>query len=102
MEIVIKMKTEDYQKVRELLLKDDTVSRASIVFKDVKEFGDEEGYYCYVSGLEEQCKKALELIKDEEGNMLAEEVEGEKKEKIIDKIKEEGDKADEAFGGIFG
>ncbi len=96
MEIVLSIKSENYAKVKDELLKDDAVSRASVQFKDAKMF-DGEGYYCYISGGDEQCKKALELTKE-----LAEEVEGEKKEKIISKIKEEGDTATEAFGGLFG
>jgi len=101
MELVLLIKSEDYPKLKDILLKDDIVSRASIQFKDGKEFG-KEGYVCYMSGLEEQCKKALELIKDENGKILAEEIKGKDKENIINKFKEEEDKAMEGFGGIFG
>ena len=96
MEIVLSIKSENYAKVKDELLKNDTVSRASVQFKDAKMF-DDKGYYCYISGGDEQCEKALELTKE-----LAEEVEGKKKEKIISKIKEEGNTATEAFGGLFG
>lgn len=96
MELLLLIETRNYSKVRECLLRDDIVSRASLIFKEAKVFGGEEGYYCYASGTEEQCKKVLELTKD-----LAKEIKNRKKEEIINKIKEEEDKANVAFGGIF-
>jgi hypothetical protein len=96
MEIVLSIETKNYHKVRDVLLKDPIVSLASIVFKEGKIIG-KEGYYCYISGLEEQCKKALELTKD-----LAKEAETKEREELISKIKEEENKAIEGFGGIFG
>lgn len=101
MDLLLQIKLENYPKVKDILLKDDVVSRASIKFKDAKEF-EKEGYYCYISGLEEQCKRALELIKDSKGNKLAEEVKGKNKEKVVNKFKEEEDRAMEGFGNIFG
>jgi hypothetical protein len=104
MEIVLHIESKDYAKVKEILLKDDIVSRSSMTFKEggiIKK----EGYYCYLSGTEEQCKKALELIneKDENGEEveLAKEASEEEKEELINKIKEEEDKAIEGFGGII-
>jgi nitrogen regulatory protein PII len=97
MEIVLLIETKNFQKVKDMLLKDDLVSRASIIFKEAKNYGGKEGYYSYVSGSKEQCKKALELTKD-----LAEEVKNKEKDNVISKIKEESEKANEAFGGIFG
>jgi hypothetical protein len=96
MEVVLQVETKNYQKVREILLKDDLVSRASITFREAKAYGGE-GYYCFISGLEEQCKKALEITKE-----LAKEIKKDEKEKLINKIKEEENKALEGFGGIFG
>lgn len=96
MEILLALKKESYQKVREVLLKDEIVSRASIVFKDGSVLG-KEGYYCYVSGTEEQCKRAIEMTKD-----LAEEVSGEEKKEVVNFIKAEENKANEGFGAIFG
>jgi hypothetical protein len=96
MEIVLHIETKNYLKLRDILLKDDLVSRASIILKEAKMYGGKEGYYCYISGSEEQCKKALELTKD-----LAEEVKNKEKDNFINKIKEESEKANEAFGGIF-
>jgi len=98
METVIKIKKEDLQKVKNVLLADDIVSRASVVFKDSKalEFeGDE--FYCYVSGLEEACEKAEELTK-EFGEVVPEDI----KTKVIEKVRGEESTAAEGFGAIFG
>lgn len=98
MEIVIEIKKENLQKAKEILLKDDVVSRATIIFKEAKALGfDNKNYYCYISGLEKQCEKAKELTKD-----IAELIENEKKDKIIEKIKQEENTALEGFGNIFG
>lgn len=96
MEILLKFERRDLEKIKDVLLKDDVVSRASIIFKEGKAIGEKD-YYCLISGLEEQCKKALELVKD-----MVEEVKNEKKDKIIKKVKEEEEKANEGFGLIFG
>lgn len=97
MEVVLLIETKNLAKVKDILLKDDVVSRASIVFKDAKIFGGKDGYYCYINGLEKQCKKAIELTKD-----LAKEAMEKEKQEVINKIKEEESKAMEGFGGIFG
>jgi hypothetical protein len=96
MDILLLIEAKDYQKVSEMLKKDEVVSLASLVFKDAKLFG-KEGYYCWISGLDQQCKKALELTKD-----LAKEITGKEKEEFIKKMKEEEEKAVEGFGAIFG
>ena len=97
MELLLAVESKNYSKLKDILLKDDIASRASLVFKEAKGFGPEEGYYCYVSGADEQCKKVLELTKD-----LTKEVKDKKKGEIISKIREEEDNASSAFGGIFG
>jgi len=102
MEIVLQVEGKDFAKFKEKLLADEIVNRASIVFKDAKQFGKEGGYLCIVSGTEDRCKRAIELSKDEDGNELATEVADKEKEEILKKIKEEEDKAIEGFGGIFG
>ena len=108
MEIVLHMKMDNYEKVKNKLLKDDLVSRASITFKEAKAVDEsKEGYYCYISGTDEQCKKALEMIKEKnpktgEESIYAEQVSGKEKNKVIERIKGEEEKASEAFGGIFG
>ena len=96
MEILIKIE-KDVEDVKRTLLDDDTVGRGSILFREASSLGiGEKCYYCLISGTEEQCDKAKMLIKDR-----AEIVEGEEKEKIIQKIKAEEDAAAEGFGSIF-
>jgi len=99
MDIVIHSEGDNYRKLKEKLLSDDFVNRASISFKDAKQFGMDTGYVCVVSGDEERCEKALEIAKE---NELGKEIEGEEKKKILSKMKEEGNKASEGFGSIFG
>ncbi len=85
MDIVLKIKKQNLQKVKDLLLKDDLVSRASVMFKEAKSLGlTGEDYYCYVSGVNEACNKAKILIKD-----LSESVKKAEGKKILDKIKQE-------------
>jgi len=97
MEVVIKFDKKNLQKVKEILLKDEEVSKASIVFKEGSLIGEEDHSYCYISGLESYCKRALELTKD-----LAEDISEEERSKLIEKIKEEEERANEGFGAIFG
>ena len=98
MEIVLKIKKEKLQKVKDLLLKDDTVSRASVTFKESKSLGFKGNeYFCYISGLEEACNKAKELTKN-----IAEIVNKKEMEEIVKKIKEEEESAMSGFGNIFG
>ena len=96
MEVVLHFKSENYAKGKDVLLTDDVVGRASLVFKEGSIIG-KEGYFCYLSGTEEQCKRALELVKD-----LAEEAEDDTKSQLITKIKEEEEKAIKGFGDILG
>jgi len=96
MEIVLKFEAKDLQKMKDLLLKDNFVSRASIIFKDGS-FVNKPGYYCYISGLEDQCKKAIALT-----NEMAKEAETKDRDEVIQKIKEEESRASEGLGGIFG
>jgi hypothetical protein len=98
MEIVFKVKKEDLQKANNALLKDEIVSRASIAFKEAKSIGiDEDTYYFYISGIDEVCNKAKELMKD------ISEIAGEDiKKKVIEKIKDEEETAMSGFGSIFG
>ncbi len=96
MEIVLHFKSENLAKCKDILLSDDVVGRASLVFKEGSIIG-KDGYFCYLSGTEDQCKKALELMKD-----LAEEVKDEIKSQLINKIKEEEEKAISGFGDILG
>ncbi|MEM7821627.1 MAG: hypothetical protein QXX38_02340 [Candidatus Aenigmatarchaeota archaeon] len=96
MDIVIFVETKNYQRLREILLGDDVVSRASLIFKDAKILTGREGYFCYISGTEEQCKKVLGLVKG-----LAKEIKDKEKDDIINKIREEEETATRGFGYIF-
>jgi hypothetical protein len=106
MEVIIHTDENNYRKLKEKLLADEAVNRASIVFKEAKQFGKEGGYLSIVSGTEDRCKRAIELAKglgkDQKGSELAKEIVGKEKGEILKKIKEEEDKAIEGFGGIFG
>ncbi|MCD6591724.1 MAG: hypothetical protein J7K78_01740 [Thaumarchaeota archaeon] len=82
-------------KLREILLKDDVVSRANVLFRDAKSLG-KDGYYVRVLGSEEQCKRALELAKD-----LAEEVSGEEREKVLKMLESEDEEMLSGFSGVF-
>lgn len=102
MEIVLHIEGKEFTNFKEKLLRDEIVNRASIVFKDAKQFGKDSGYFCILSGTEDRCKRAIELTKDKDGNELAVEVADKEKEEILKKVKEEENKAIEGFGGIFG
>jgi len=102
MEVILQVEGKEFTKFKEKLLGDEIVNRASIVFKDAKQFGKDSGYFCIVTGTENRCKRAIELAKDKDGNELAVEVADNEKEEILKKIKEEETKAIEGFGGIFG
>ena len=98
MEVVFKIEKQNLQKVKDILLKDELVSKASVIFKESKSLGFEGNYYyCYISGLNEACDKAKELTKD-----LAEVVDEKDAKKIIEKIKSEEETAMTGFGNIFG
>ena len=98
MELILKFEKQNLQKVKDVLLKDEVVSKASITFKESKSLGFESDYYyCYISGLDEACDKAKELTKD-----LAEVVNEKDAKEIIEKIKSEEESAMTGFGDIFG
>ena len=95
MEVELYSKGEAAERLREILLKDEVVSRANVLFKDAKPL-DREGFYIRILGSEEQCKRALELSKD-----LAEEVSGEEKEKVLKCLRSEDEEMLSGFSGIF-
>jgi hypothetical protein len=98
MEVVFKIKKQNLQKVKDLFLTDNVISRASVIFKESKSLGlKKDEYYCYVSGTNEAYEKAKQLIKD-----LGELVKKDEEKKIIDKIKQEEESAMSGFGSIFG
>jgi nitrogen regulatory protein PII len=98
MEVVFKIEKKNLQKVKDVLLKDEIVSRASVTFKESNSLGLKGNYYyCYISGLDEACNKAKELTKD-----LAEVVNEKDAKEVIEKIKSEEESAMMGFGNIFG
>jgi len=92
------VKKENVRKAEEILRKDfDVVARQSITVRDAKALDiNEDGSFFLIDGTEEGVAKAKELIKD-----FVAEIDKEKLESAKEKIKEEGDKAAEGFGGIF-
>ncbi len=95
MEVILYADQEKAEKLRNILLKDELVSKANVIFKDAK-FMNKEGIYIRIMGNEEQCKKAIELSKE-----LAEEVTGEEKEKILNLMRKEDEEMLSGFSGIF-
>jgi len=98
LKIVFEIEKLNLQQVKNILLKDEIVSRASIVFKESKSLGfDKDVFYCYISGLDQACEKARDLLKN-----IAKQVDEKIQEQIIQKIKQEEDSAITSFGNIFG
>jgi hypothetical protein len=105
MELILHSIEGNYAKLKDRLMMDETVNRASMVFKEAGQFGLKGGYVIILSGSEDKCKKALELAKEQVGGKtieLAKEVTGKEKEQILRMLKEEEEKAAEGFGNIFG
>lgn len=96
MEIVLHVASANMNKLKEILNKDDSVSRSSITFREGSMIGKKD-YFCLISGTDEQCKKAIEISKE-----LAKEAEVKDRDELIKKIKEEESRASEGLGGIFG
>jgi predicted negative regulator of RcsB-dependent stress response len=95
MEIVLFVKKENLNKVEEILKKNEKTSMLSILIRDGKYFGYED-FIIYLNGLEEYIRIALEITKD-----LVKVAKEEEKNRIIEKLKEEEQKAFESFGEIF-
>lgn len=95
MEILLYAEKEAAEKLVNLLLKDDVVSRGNVISRDAEIMG-KSGVYVRVAGSEEQCKRALEISKD-----LAVEVTGEEREKVLEILRSEDEKMLSGFSGIF-
>ncbi|MCD6371891.1 MAG: hypothetical protein J7L39_04225 [Candidatus Aenigmarchaeota archaeon] len=95
MELVLKVKKEDLNKVKETLLKDPEVSRLSIKFRDGNDLGID-GFIIYISGPEDYCKKAEKIVEE-----ITEKVEDELKENVLKKLKEEEERAIQGFGSLI-
>lgn len=96
MEIVLELESKNMQKLKEVLNKDEIVNRASITFRDGSIIG-KKNYFCYISGLDTQIQRAIEISKD-----LAKRAAEADEKAVIQKIKEEEQRAGEGMGAIFG
>jgi len=106
MDVVLHVENvEAFRKMKDRLLADETVNRASIVFKDAKMYTQKAGNLIVISGTEDRLKAALAIARAEktvDGKPAAAELEAGEKEEILRKLKEEEDRAIEGMGGIFG
>lgn len=91
----ILFKTKNLEQLKQIILNDDILARASIIFKESSTLGEKEKFYfCLFSGTDNQCERAIHLLKD-----VAEISED---KAIVEKIKEEQENAAKGFGAIFG
>jgi hypothetical protein len=80
------------------ILRDDTISRQSIISRDAKSLGlDSNVKYVYIKGSQEAIDKAKDLFKDICGPMADDEAKG-----IIEKIEAQDQEAASGMGMIFG
>jgi hypothetical protein len=103
MDVLFLIEGASYEKVRRILLGDETISRASMTFRDAGLMG-KEGYYCLVSGTEEACSEALRIariINSFAGRGVMREVKGDEREEVVRKLQEESARAIEGLGDIF-
>lgn len=97
MEVLYFVPSQNFENVKNALLKDDEINRQSIVFRDATHFGKKDaGTYVKLSGLDSAIEKAKTLI-GEQGRL----VEGKEKEGVLDQIRMEEDAAAQGFGSIF-
>jgi len=88
---------ENYKKVEEIITKNEKTSMLSIYFREMKSLGfDDDRIALILDGLEEYLKIAEEIL----GNLVIK-PEKDLEEKIIQKFKEEEERAKEGFGFLF-
>ena len=93
---VFLVKSENKQKVEDVLKRDDVVSRGSITIKSPSSLGiNEEGYFFILDMSDEALQRADELTKG-----LVEKYEN--AERVIKAVDEQEDSALEGFGNILG
>jgi len=96
--IIFEVKTEDVGKINQML-KDDLVSRQSLLTRDSSSLGiDKDVSYVKVEGSKEGLKKAEEIAKELEFKKLNKK----KSEEVNKKIEEQEDSAADGMGMIFG
>ena len=93
------VKKENVRKAEEKLKSDFSLAaKQSIAIRDAKSLDiEKDGSFFLIDGTEEGIAKCKELIKE-----FVESVDEKCLSKAKEKIKEEGEKAAEAFGGILG
>ena len=88
---------ENYKKVEEIITKNEKTSMLSIYFREMRGLGfDDDRIALILDGLEEYLKIAEEIL----GNLVIK-PEKDLEEKIIQKFKEEEERAKEGFGFLF-
>jgi hypothetical protein len=97
MEALYFIESSKFQDVENALLKDDLVSRQSLMFRAAANYGlKDDGTLVRISGSEEGLEKAEELVGDKGKPM-----EGSEKERILKLMKDEEDSVAQGFGPIF-
>ena len=95
--VIFEVKSEDVGKINKVI-KDDLVSRQSILTRDSSSLGiDGDSSYLKIEGSDDGIKKAEELAKDQEFKKL----DKKKAEEINKKIEEQEDSAATGMGMIF-
>lgn len=93
---VLHVKSENKQKVEDILKRDDVVNRGSITIKAPSSLGiEEDGYFFILDMPESSLKRAEELTKG-----LTEKYKN--KKKVLDAVEEQENAAIEGFGNILG
>ena len=99
MDWIVFVKKENVNKAEEKLRSDfDIAAKQSITVRDARSLDiEKDGSFFLISGTDEGIEKCKELIKE-----FVEEIDEGYLDEAKEKIKEEEDKAAEAFGGILG
>lgn len=96
--VIFEVKKEQIGKINDLI-RDDLVSRQSILTRDAAALGiDKDVFYTKIEGSDEGLKRAKELAKELELEKLSEK----DAEEVNIKIKEEEESAADGMGMIFG
>lgn len=89
---------EKQKQVEQVVMKNDTLSRQSVVFRESASLGLKgSDFYLEINGSDEAVQLAKELLKD-----LVKEVTSQEKDNILEIIRKQEEAADAGFGSIFG
>ena len=98
MRALFQLPREKQKQVEQLVMKNDILSRQSIVFRESVSLGLKgSDYYLEINGSEEAIQLAKETLKD-----FAKEVTGQEKDRILEIVRKQEEAADAGFGAIFG